>query len=84
MPNYYLAANPIDRFSIGDRTPGLVYGADGSLTVAMQHEEPTDPVQRANWLPTPPGDFRPILRLYEPGEAVFDGSYQLPPITRAD
>src|SRR3546814_15364962 len=27
----FLAANPIDRYSIGDRTPGLAYGPDGSL-----------------------------------------------------
>jgi hypothetical protein len=84
MPDYYLVDNPIDRYSIGDRTPGLVHGHDGSLTVVMQHEEPSDAAGRANWLPTPPGDFRPIMRLYEPGEAIFDGSYRLPPITRLD
>lgn len=49
----------------------------------MQREEPEDPERRANWLPTPAGKFRPLLRMYEPGEAVFDGSYGLPPITRA-
>ena len=25
LPEFYLVANPIDRYSIGDRTPGLVY-----------------------------------------------------------
>jgi hypothetical protein len=29
------------------------------------------------------GDFRPLLRMYEPGEAVFDGRYELPPITKS-
>src|SRR4051794_8037311 len=27
---HFLVANPIDRYSIGDRTPGVVYNADGS------------------------------------------------------
>lgn len=82
MPNYYLVDNPIDRYSIGDRTPGLQYGSDGSLTVYMQPDAPNDATERANWLPTPPGDFRPIMRLYEPGPAIFDGTYQLPAIVR--
>lgn len=32
----------------------------------------------------PPSPLRPILRLYEPDDAVFDGGYELPPITRLD
>lgn len=81
-PDFYLVANPIDRYSIGDRTPGLHTAADGSLTIVMQREEPAEPERRANWLPTAPGTFRPILRMYEPDESVFDGSYELPGITR--
>ncbi|MEV4614176.1 DUF1254 domain-containing protein [Kitasatospora sp. NPDC049258] len=80
VPNYFLVANPIDRYSIGDRTPGLVRGADGSLTLVLQHERPTDPDEAANWLPTPEGAFRPMIRMYQPGPAVLDGSYRLPPI----
>ncbi len=82
LPEFFLVANPIDRYSIGDRTPGLVHGDDGSLTVVMQHDEPDAEHDRANWLPTPAGPFRPILRMYEPQDAVFDGSYELPPISR--
>ena len=52
MPNYYLVANPLERYSIGDRTDGLVYGEDGSLTVTLSATEPADPTARANWLPT--------------------------------
>ncbi len=48
----------------------------------MQHEEPAEPERRANWLPTPVGGFRPILRMYEPHAAVFDRRYELPPICR--
>jgi hypothetical protein len=81
-PDFFLVANPIRRYSIGDRTPGLHTADDGSLTIFMQRDEPQSPQERANWLPAPDGDFRPILRMYEPGGAVFDGRYELPPITR--
>ena len=82
IPNYYLVANPINRYSIGDRTPGITYRSDGSLTVTIQHDEPRDGAGRANWLPSPEGDFRPILRMYEPKAAILSGAYQLPPIRR--
>ncbi len=80
LPDYYLTENPIRRYSIGDRTPGLTYGADGSLTLVLQRERPADDAEAANWLPTPEGDFRPMIRLYQPQAAALDGSYRLPPI----
>lgn len=79
-PDFLLVANPLGRYSIGDRTPGLHRTTD-SLTIYLQHDPPGSPEELANWLPTPDGDFRPILRMYEPDEAVFDGRYELPPIT---
>jgi hypothetical protein len=84
VPAYHLVDNPADRYSIGDRTPGLRYEPDGSLTVVLQHEAPTDPDERANWLPTPAGEFRPILRVYRPGSLVLDGAYPYPPIVARD
>jgi hypothetical protein len=83
LPEFFLVANPIDRYSIGDRTPGLRVAEDGSVTIRMQREEPDEPDARANWLPTPDGPFRPLLRMYEPAASVLDGSYVLPPITKA-
>jgi len=80
LPDFYLVANPIGRYSIGDRTPGLRRDRDGSLTIAIQHEQPAD---TSNWLPAPAAPFRPIMRLYQPRPAVLDGSYQIPPITKA-
>ena len=80
--DFFLVENPIGRYSVGDRTPGLIVAEDGSLTVALQHDEPVDPDRRANWLPTPKGPFRPLLRIYEPDDAIFDGRWELPPIVR--
>ena len=79
LPDFYLVANPIDRYSIGDRTPGLRRDADGSLTIVIQHDQPAD---TSNWLPAPAAPFRPIMRLYQPQAAVLDGTYQIPPIIK--
>jgi hypothetical protein len=82
MPDYYLVDNPIGRYSIGDRTRGVVTGSDGSLVIRMQHDRPDDERAAANWLPTPAGDFRPMLRIYQPRPEVLDGTYVLPAISR--
>ncbi|MBO1739025.1 DUF1254 domain-containing protein [Leifsonia sp. TF02-11] len=82
LPQYYLVDNAIGRYSLGDRTSGIVYDADGGLTITMSAARPTDDTAAANWLPAPHGTFRPLLRLYSPGPAVLDGSYRLSPIVR--
>ena len=57
--------DPIDRYSIGDRTAGLQYGEDGSLTVYLQAESPG--VDReSNWLPAFEGPFALTMRIYWP------------------
>ena len=77
--------NSIDRFSIGDRTKGLTYNADGSLDVYIQHDAPKG--REGNWLPSPrSGLFRINYRMYLPAAdaknpATF-GKY-LPPINKA-
>lgn len=84
VPDFYLVQNPIDRYSIGDRTQGIVLDNDGALTITISHNRPTDPKAAANWLPCPAGDFRPVLRMYEPDASVLDQSYVFPAITRTD
>jgi hypothetical protein len=79
LPDFYLVANPIGRYSIGDRTPGLRRDGDGSITITIQHEPPAD---ISNWLPAPAAPFRPIMRLYQPRAAVLDGTWTIPPVTR--
>jgi len=74
------AANPINRYAIGDRTRGLHYAPDGSLSLHIQHAMPSDAVARSNWLPAPPGSFYLCLRAYIPRPALLDGSYRLPAI----
>jgi hypothetical protein len=82
--DFYLAANPIHRYSIGDRTPGIKTNADGSLTIYMQKDSP-DADKVSNWLPTPQtGNFRPVMRMYQPKQAILNGSYILPAIKRIE
>jgi hypothetical protein len=79
-PDYYLVANPLGRYSIGSRTPGLRLNADHTLTILLQHEPPIDP---SNWLPAPAAPFRLVLRMYQPDPALFTGAYVLPPVLPA-
>ncbi|MBW5254433.1 DUF1254 domain-containing protein [Streptomyces sp. P01-B04] len=83
LPERLLVDNPIDRYSIGDRTPGLVHDEDGGLTLYVQHTRPNGPQQAANWLPAPDGPFSVIIRMYGPEASVLDGTWQLPPLTVA-
>ena len=82
VPDFFLVENPIHRYSIGDRTPGVVLDDDGALTITISSERPAGAKEAANWLPSPAGDFRPVLRMYEPDAAVLDGEYVLAAITR--
>jgi hypothetical protein len=79
VPDFYLVANPIDRYSIGDRTPGLKIGDDGSLTIYIGKDSPGKD-RESNWLPAPDGPFRPLIRMYQPQKPILDGTYVLPPI----
>jgi hypothetical protein len=75
----YLVPNAIDRYAVGDRTPGLVRGRDGSLTIYVQHRPPRGRAA-ANWLPVPRGRFRLALRIYEPRRSVLTGRWSPPPV----
>ncbi|MEU1482666.1 DUF1254 domain-containing protein [Streptomyces sp. NPDC005752] len=79
-PGGHLVVNAADRYVIGDRTPGLVHGPDGSLTLHLSAQRPADPVEAANWLPVPAGGFLPVMRLHLPDQSVLDGSYVIPPV----
>lgn len=63
----FLYPNAAHRHSIGDRTPGLQFGADGSLQIDFSH---APPARTSNWLPTPAGRFYLMLRLYHPREGA--------------
>ena len=80
---FFLTENSLNRYSIGDRTEGLVHGPDGALDIWIGRFDPGG-ARTANWLPAPrQGPFAVTLRAYLPGHALLDGSYRLPPIVPA-
>jgi len=83
--DFQLVKNPINRFSIGDRTKGLTVNPNGSLDLYIQSEAPAG--HESNWLPSPPnGLFRINYRIYLPTKEAQDpatlGKY-LPPVRKA-
>jgi hypothetical protein len=82
LPQRLLVENPIKRYSIGDRTPGLKKGKDGSLEIYLQSDSP-GPDKESNWLPTPKGPFFMVSRMYGPKQPLIDGTWKDPPLVEA-
>ena len=81
LPNQLMVANPINRYSIGDRSK-LEYGKDGSLTIYIQHDPPGKK-RSSNWLPSPDGPFSLQFRMYMPKPEALDPLYLPPPVEAA-
>lgn len=77
----FFAPNPLNRYAIGDRTPGLQRKADGTIEVLLQRDAPAD---TRNWLPTPAGAYAITLRAYLPSDAMRRGDAPLPRLVPAD
>lgn len=80
--HHFFVANPINRFSVGTKNKDLKFAKDGSLTIYVQADPPSDRTQRANWLPAPQGDFSLYVRAYWPTEAVTGGRWTPPAVVR--
>jgi hypothetical protein len=76
----YMVRNPMGRSSFDDRSD-LAKNADGTIDIYLQHAAPTGREQ--NWLPTPAGKFKLMLRAYLPGAVILNGNYRVPPVVRA-
>jgi hypothetical protein len=75
-----MSHNELNRYSIGDRTRGLRYHSDGSLTIYMGHKMPKE--GPSNWLPAPYGPFDILLRLYGPKDEVMTKAWIPQPVVR--
>jgi len=79
-----LVANSINRYLINSpMLPDLKKNSDGSPTLYVQHDEPTDLDQKANWLPAPGGPIYLVMRLYWPKEAALSGTWKPPGVGHA-
>ncbi len=81
--DFNFVANPINRFSIGDRTKGLKKDADGGLTIYIQKDAPGGD-KDSNWLPSAGGNFHLVLRMYLPKPEALNGSWQPPAVQRVE
>jgi len=63
--DFLLVPNSMDRYSIGDRTAGLVYGAEGSPEIQIQNHPPEQ--GNSNWLPAPTGPMSSFCELISRG-----------------
>ncbi|MDH3201630.1 MAG: DUF1254 domain-containing protein [Myxococcales bacterium] len=77
LPNQLMVANPIRRYSIGDRSK-LRYEKDGSLTLYIQHDSPGK-AKESNWLPAPDHSFSLQFRMYVPKPEALESPLYLPP-----
>jgi hypothetical protein len=83
----FLAANPIDRYSIGSLKGGIEPNPDGSVDLYLQNTSPGSD-KESNWLPTPNPDqsagFVVTLRFYWPQQAILDNTWPYPSIQQLD
>lgn len=79
-PKNKFVNNSIGRYSVGEFT-GLVPNANGSVTIYVQNAPPAG--SESNWLPAPAGNFKLWLRVFVPGTAILNGSYEPPPVIEA-
>lgn len=79
LPGRHFHANPLRRYALGDRTPGIRREADGSLEILIQRESP-GPERESNWLPAPAGPFNLILRGYLPRPEFLRGEWTPPAV----
>jgi hypothetical protein len=77
----FLVDNAIDRYAIGDRTPGLRRDDDGALRLTIGGPRPSDP---SNWLPAPDGRYILVLRVYEGHAEVVDATWFPPSLVPTD
>ncbi|MFI6174453.1 DUF1214 domain-containing protein [Nonomuraea sp. NPDC051191] len=61
--HHFFHPNELGRFSLGTKNKNLAYGQDGSLTLGVGGEVPSDPALHANWLPAPREEFTLHLRV---------------------
>ena len=82
LPSPLFIENPINRYSLGDRTPGFKPNEDGSVTFYLQHESPGAD-KETNWLPAPDGPFSLALRIYWPDQDILNDTWEPPSIKKA-
>lgn len=80
--HHFFAPNELNRFSLGTKSNGLRFAADGSLTIYVQTARPSED-KVANWLPAPQEEFSLYIRAYWPLAPIGEGSWTPPAVVPA-
>lgn len=75
--NNNLIENSKNRWAISSNIGNYQLDKDGSLTIYIQHKSPGKN-KEVNWLPSPKGNFQTVLRLYTPGKAILEQTWEPP------
>ena len=70
--NGFFVANPLERYTFGDRS-NLHTKTTDHLNIYLQTEEPAGEAEQDNRLPAPAGPFQLTMRLYGTEESAIPG-----------
>ena len=80
-PGHFFYPNALKRYALGTKNTTLKSNADGSLTIYLGNKSPGKD-KESNWLPAPAGNFSIWLRAYWPDQAILDGTWKPPIVSR--
>jgi hypothetical protein len=80
-PEHYFYPNALKRYALGTKNKSLKYNSDGGLTIYLGNKSPGKE-KESNWLPAPAGNFSIWLRAYWPDQAILDGTWKPPTVSR--
>jgi hypothetical protein len=81
-PAHFFAPNALERYALGTKNKSLQHGPDGSLTLFVGAKSPGKE-KESNWLPAPAGKFSLWIRAYWADQAILDGTWKPPAVTRS-
>ncbi|MBZ6075741.1 DUF1214 domain-containing protein [Microvirga sp. WGZ8] len=80
-PDHLFAPNALNRFALSTKNKTLKYNPDGSLTLCLGNQSPGQD-KESNWVPAPSGNFSIWLRTYWPDDAMLNGRWKPPVVSR--
>ena len=79
--HHFYNVSPLNRYSLGSKTPDLQTNSEGSLTL-YAGAAPPGADKESNWLPAPQGPFSLYIRGYWPKPELLDRSWTPPIVSK--
>jgi hypothetical protein len=80
---WWFVPNELNKFTVSMRD-NPKFNSDGSLTLYFQKDSPGKD-KEANWLPAPPGEFIPMMRMYWPNPdtpSILNSTWSIPAVQK--